>query len=186
MPRKSLLLALAASQALASGAARADVAGALVDIINSTAAAIVAGRLSPIGADIVGVPTIIDGDTIEIHGERVRLLGIDAPEHDQPCMLEGDVQWRCGQDAAFALAGRIARSHVRCRPYDRDLYNRFISICYLGGEDLNRWMVRHGWAVAYLQFSEKYAHDENYAEDSRLGIWASSFEQPWLWRRSHE
>ncbi len=40
-------------------------------------------------ADIIGRPSIIDGDTIEIHGQRVRLFGIDAPEHDQLCEAAG-------------------------------------------------------------------------------------------------
>ena len=46
-------------------------------------------------ADLIGQASIIDGDTIEIHGQRVRLFGIDAPEHDQLCEAAGS-RYRCG------------------------------------------------------------------------------------------
>ena len=56
---------------------------------------------------LVGVVSVIDGDTIEIHGQRIRFEGIDAPESAQLCTDEGGHQWRCGQRAALALAERI-------------------------------------------------------------------------------
>ncbi|HEX7883996.1 MAG TPA: hypothetical protein VF499_14825, partial [Afipia sp.] len=47
---------------------------------------IVAPPVDRAGAgDVAGQASVIDGDTIEIHGTRVRLYGIDAPEHDQLC-----------------------------------------------------------------------------------------------------
>lgn len=39
----------------------------------------------PALADIAGVASVIDGDTLEIHGHRIRLHGIDAPESAQRC-----------------------------------------------------------------------------------------------------
>lgn len=45
---------------------------------------------------IVGVASVIDGDTIEIHGSRIRLFGIDAPESRQACMLEAK-PWNAGR-----------------------------------------------------------------------------------------
>ena len=46
---------------------------------------------------------MIDGDTLEIHGERIRILDIDAPETRQPCQDQDGAEWRCGQKAALAL-----------------------------------------------------------------------------------
>ncbi len=63
-------------------------------------------------ADVAGVASAIDGDTIEVHGQRIRLHGIDAPESRQLCRLDG-TPWQCGKDAANALADKIARRPVR-------------------------------------------------------------------------
>ena len=69
-------------------------------------------RLAAIlAADTAGVASVIDGDTIEVHGQRIRLHGIDAPESRQLCRLDGK-PWQCGKDAANALAEKIAR-HAR-------------------------------------------------------------------------
>ena len=100
------------------------------------------------GATVVGVASVIDGDTIEIHGQRIRLYGIDAPEASQPCDLNGKA-WRCGRASANALAEYIGRRTVTCEPRDRDRYGRLVAACIVGGENLSARMVREGWAVAY-------------------------------------
>ncbi len=62
---------------------------------------------TPALADVAGTATVIDGDTIEVHGQRIRLHGIDAPEGHQLCFIDGK-RWQCGRDAANALADKIA------------------------------------------------------------------------------
>ena len=131
---------------------------------------------------LTGVASVIDGDTIEICGQRVRLYGIDSPESSQLCMRPTGERWRCGQQASFALANLIGRSIVSCQPRDRDRYGRIVAVCFKGISDLNRWMVANGWAVAYRRYSEHYVADEHIARRSRTNIWSGDFDMPWDWR----
>ncbi|MFO1097839.1 MAG: thermonuclease family protein [Xanthobacteraceae bacterium] len=134
---------------------------------------------------IVGVASVIDGDTIEIHDHRIRLFGIDAPESSQLCVRTTGERWRCGQQASFALADRIGRAPVSCQPRDLDRYGRVVAVCFKGNEDLNRWMVASGWAVAYKQYSLDYVADEVGARRSRINIRSGEFEMPRDWRLQH-
>jgi endonuclease YncB( thermonuclease family) len=138
---------------------------------------------APARADIQGVASVVDGDTLEIHGKRIRLFGIDAPESAQECIAETSRKWRCGQRAALVLSEKIARSTVSCVEKDRDKYQRIVAICSMRGEDLNGWMVAHGWALAYSRFSKAYVPLQEKAQAHKVGIWASRFVEPADWRR---
>jgi len=98
---------------------------------------------------IQGTASVIDGDTIELPGERIRLDAIDAPESSQLCLDAAGKRYRCGQKSAFALANMIGRSVVSCLPGGRDRYKRVIAICFKGPINLNAWIVSQGWAVAF-------------------------------------
>lgn len=177
-------LSLAFLLSLPCGETRSDALETFTAIVDGTITALILGRQSPIGDDVIGIPTVLDGDTLEIHGQRIRLAGIDAPESDQPCFLPGNIRWGCGRDAAFVLSDKIQRKTIRCRPYDHDQYSRLVAVCYHGAEDLNNWMVYHGWAVAYEQYSKRYVRTQREAENAKRGVWASSFDLPWVWRRN--
>lgn len=74
---------------------------------------------TPSLADVAGTASVIDGDTIEVHGQRIRLHGIDAPESRQLCRQEGN-PWQCGKVAANALATKIARRPMTCEEFVLD------------------------------------------------------------------
>jgi endonuclease YncB( thermonuclease family) len=135
-------------------------------------------------SEIVGTATVVDGDTIEIQGQRIRLHGIDAPERGQLCKRNGSL-YRCGQAAALALADMVGQAVIRCQPNGVDRYKRIIGVCFKGDQDLNRWMVRNGWAVAYRRYSQDYVPDELTATATRIGVWSGTFEMPWEWRKKH-
>jgi len=130
----------------------------------------------------VGVASVIDGDTLDMHGMRIRLWGIDAPESRQLCRRDGG-PWRCGQAAALALADRIGRRTVHCEIRDVDRWKRLIALCRQDGEDLSEWLVRSGLALAFRRYAEDYVAVEQEARLSRAGLWAGAFAPPWAWRR---
>ena len=133
-------------------------------------------------ADVTGKPRVIDGDTIEIAGERIRLHGIDAPESKQTCADKAGREWRCGQDATFVFAEMIGNHWITCKGDTRDRYRRLIAVCYAGPYDLNAKMVRQGWALAYRRYSMDCVDDENAAKVARKGLWRGEFVPPWEWR----
>jgi endonuclease YncB( thermonuclease family) len=131
---------------------------------------------------IQGAASVIDGDTIEIRGERIRLDAIDAPESSQLCLDTSGKRFRCGQKSAFALADMIGRFTVSCLPKGRDRYKRVVAVCFKGETNLNAWMVAQGWAVAFRKYGIDYISQEDEARLARRGIWAGTFEMPWDWR----
>ena len=135
----------------------------------------------PVHADVSGPARVVDGDTIEVSGSRIRLHGIDAPESGQLCCAGGRA-WQCGQQATGALKDRIDGRSVDCEERDRDRYGRIVALCRAGGSDLGAWLVAHGWALAYHRYSVAYVSDEASAKASRRGLWRGAFVAPWDWR----
>ncbi len=125
-----------------------------------------------------GPAFVVDGDSIEIIGSRVRLYGIDAPEVEQDCEKDGR-DWACGREAGAALRRKINGRTVECDPVEFDQYDRILARCSVGGEELNAWMVRQGWAVSF----GAYRDDERFARSNRLGVWVGEFQRPGDWRR---
>ena len=132
---------------------------------------------------IVGYARVIDGDTIDVAGTRIRLHGIDAPEASQSCTADGQA-YPCGRQATDALARLVSGSTVRCEPLGTDRYRRTLARCRLSASniDIESWMVREGFAVAYSRYSYDYVLDEWRARIAGRGIWAGSFEWPWDYR----
>jgi endonuclease YncB( thermonuclease family) len=124
--------------------------------------------------DLAGQASIIDGDTLEIHGTRIRLWGVDAPESSQLCRGADSNLYRCGAKAANDLDSFIARRPVNCTPVAKDQYGRTVATCSVGGADIGEWLVRNGLALDWPQYSKG-----RYASAQRE---AGSYVEPWLFR----
>jgi len=91
-----------------------------------------------IASEIYGIPVITDGDTIKILNNKIRLYGIDAPEKNQKCNKNGK-EYNCGADATEALIKKISKNTIKCLTQKKkDRYNRFLGICFIDKEDLNK------------------------------------------------
>lgn len=134
-------------------------------------------------ADLVGVASVIDGDTLDIRGERVRLYGIDAFEASQRCRTSQGDLIRCGRESAMALDALVAGQTVYCRNKDRDRWGRRVAQCATAqAGDLSAALVAQGWALAYARYSQTYVNHEAQARAERRGAWDGVFDPPSEWR----
>jgi endonuclease YncB( thermonuclease family) len=137
------------------------------------------------GAAIAGRARVVDGDSLEVAGRRIRLFGIDAPEVHQDCRDGHGIPYACGARSRAALAQAIANADVSCTPVGES-YDRDVALCTANGRDLSEAMVRGGHALELRRHSQgRYAAAEREAREARRGLWAGSFERPSDWRHSH-
>ena len=108
--------------------------------------------LNPDPRTISGIPRVIDGDTIVIHGTHIRLQGNDSEE----------LSMAHGQQAKVAMQEIIADNMITCRPDGTRSYERIVAICYLpDGTDISRELIRRGWALDCQRYSHgRYRADE--------------------------
>lgn len=150
---------------------------------------VTAAKAQQEGDTISGRASVIDGDTIEIAGTRVRFNGVDAPESAQLCRDAKGKNYRCGQAAAKALAAWLAKSRpVTCTFVEWDRYGRFVGDCYRAdGEGISAWLVRAGHAMDWPRHSGgAYANDQAEAQAAKQGIWKGEFQPPWEWRAAKQ
>ncbi len=135
------------------------------------------------GEAVTGTASVVDADTLDIHSQRIRLVGVDAPESKQKCLDAGGDLFRCGSAAANALDQWINRNPVTCISEGHDRYNRTLGKCSVRGTSVQDWLVRNGHAVAYRAYSKEFVPAEDAAHAAKAGIWAGEFVMPWDWRK---
>lgn len=132
-------------------------------------------------ADLAGRASVIDGDTIEITGKRIRLWGMDAPESTQTCKTAAGAEWRCGRDATYRLDSMLRGKVVYCNQRDTDRYGRMVAQCSIDRRDVGGAMVEAGFAVPY-RMNRYYDGRMEVAKRAKAGMWSGSFIMPWDWR----
>src|ERR1019366_1543161 len=134
-------------------------------------------------ADITGPAKVREGDQIQIGASKIRLGGIDAPAVDQLCLNHTGERWTCGVAARDELIkhtdGKDWTCHVR---QAADRRGRVVARCEVDGEDVQKWMVKSGWALSYARVSHDYDADEAAAREAKAGMWQGAFIAPWDWR----
>ena len=133
-------------------------------------------------ADISGVPKIREGDKLQIGNTRIRLGGIDAPAVDQLCLNNKGERWTCGVAARDELIKHFGNKSWTCRTRSVDRRGRTVARCEVGGEDVQKWLVANGWALAFTRISRDYEADEKAAREAKAGMWQGAFIAPWDWR----
>ena len=147
-----------------------------------------------IAEEISGIPKVVDGDTVHIDNYKFRLEGIDAPEMRQQCKKESFKisfligftfykDYSCGKVSKEKLINKISGSEIKCIFTTKDRYKRYIATCFKEKTNLNQWMVRNGYAIAYKKYSKKYVSDEDFAKGKKLGLWQGKFMSPEKWRK---
>lgn len=122
------------------------------------------------GQETAVVEAVSDGDSLVLQGgERVRLLGLDAPEVGQP-----------GADISRGYLEKLLvgkRVRLEKDQTDRDRYGRLLRYVFLDGEMVNARLVQEGYAVSRFYPPDQRYRDllerlEKEAETARRGLWA--------------
>lgn len=133
-------------------------------------------------ADPSGRVRVVDGDTLDVGGVRVRLHGIDAPESAQMCGGDGAPMWGCGAWVTREVRRRYEGREASCETRDTDRYGRVVARCTVSGEDIGRTLVREGMAFAYRAYSWDYDLDEKGAAVEGRGLHGEGVQSPAAFR----
>lgn len=131
---------------------------------------------------IRGPARVVDGDTIDIGGIRIRLEGIDAPEAGQTCSTAAGAPWECGTEATRTMVQLTRGQDLACVSHSLDTYGRVLATCYAGNTDIEAEMVRRGMAWAFVRYSQTYVADEATARNAHVGIWQGAAQPAWEYR----
>lgn len=134
---------------------------------------VVALALAPATAaeELHGEPRVIDGVTLEVDGQRLRLYGITAPKPGDDCMLRGNMH-DCGVIAASHVMDMTLGTPVTCTLMPG---GSGTARCSADGYDLSFGMVYSGWARALPDAPAQLHDGEARARRQGHGLWQGAF-----------
>lgn len=140
---------------------------------------------------ISGTARVIDGDTISIRDQRIRLAAIDACEVDQSG-TRGGAEWPCGKIARSFMRSIADGKHITCRVIDTDQYRRLVAQCFENGADIGLAIVAAGLAETLFRYLPRqhgmnlgeYVGTEQRAKAANAGMWSAEILKPSEFRRA--
>lgn len=154
---------------------------ALLLLLLAAPSALAQSQLDPFET-VEGEPQVVEGDTIAINGQAIRLYGIDAPEIGQTCRARGGQEYDCARASTNAVTAMLQGRVATCTLFSRTPDGASVGACAVGGRDVGAAIVTQGWAVSYRSLSNRYEYLESRARTRRAGLWSGRFERPWVWR----
>jgi endonuclease YncB( thermonuclease family) len=128
----------------------------------------------------------IDGDSLRMsNGQEIRLLKIDAPEYKQKCFDKDNREYHCGKVSSKFLRKLVKNRELNCKYQKKDIYDRYLAICYDGDKNINHEMVKNGMAIIYNihDAGDELKLLEKTARVNKIGLWQGKFLTPREFRR---
>jgi len=148
--------------------------------------ALIGATVGAQASNVTGAPKIQTADQIVINNIHIKLAGIDAPALQQLCLDARGAHWKCGIAARDALADYVGRKPWSCHLIRLDRRVRTLARCTVDGEDIHKWLVSNGWALAF-RGAHTYDANQKQAQAAKAGLWQGAFFAPadWRVRRKH-
>ena len=136
-----------------------------------------------VGVALALADEVVDGDTLVVEGQPMRLFGVDAFELQQTCLDRTGQPWHCGVAAKAALAELVQDQAIACTVLDDATDDAYLARCTVRDEvDLGGYLVRAGLALADRDVADDYVPLEQSAKAAAAGAWGGTFVAPWVWR----
>ncbi|OSQ38260.1 thermonuclease family protein [Thalassospira mesophila] len=136
-------------------------------------------QASPNNPGAAGFPQVIKGDQLLFGAMAVDLFGIRAPQPGTVCRVD-DIPFQCGDAAAQAVRRIVQDYAVSCEKVSDSQLFPMLTECHIGQSDLNRLILRAGWAMVDMNVCDGYPRcktyiaDQNFARDNHKGLWMGS------------
>jgi endonuclease YncB( thermonuclease family) len=125
-------------------------------------------------SEIKGTVKVINGNTLEIGRQKIRLYGVSTPDSSQICLQSNGEPKSCVEQARLKLSEYTKKKTVNCAPKAKDnsaSNESIVAVCHRDQTDLNKWLVLQGLALADRKYGLDYIDAEDQARSNKAGIW---------------